>query len=478
MNMVNIMKIKFLISSNSDSQNKTSVTFLFTSTHKEILKNLYRRKIINKTSSSGERVRTYKMVTNRNMLNPQGEVVIRTERLSMATGNKAKLDPLVEQLNKSVKTFLIPHRRDAKDDSDPYEKAHLPFTNLLSRKFNDGIYTIYISKNVYGGYSINGSKLNKADMLTVISKFILRATICESSITLSDYVEKLLTYPPNVLYALENRTPYSFYEQGIKHEVRINTRDIGNKEVALEISDGIWGTISVKDMNTFVNTFKHGSERSKKWSRITPRRLWFEVMGTECSEAQLKLMIAWLKQNRTQDMVDRRAEELLYSLNDVPNMSYYPHMSLHANAENTDFSEYRDRLRKAVLVKGQMHDWLLVSKMLNNQRHKVNANQSVDSYVIYKREEDGNELLSFKHGDETISIGGRNVCIDNVQNNSSIGDQLSTRAYIAMNDASVVEAGMIHTIPKATDYAKLTDDEFKSLQRHLRNFSNRWVNNK
>jgi hypothetical protein len=474
------MKIKFLISSNSDSQNKTSVTFLFTSTHKEILKNLYRRKIVNKRLSSGEMVRTHKMVTNRNMLNPQGEVIIRTERISMATGNRAKLDPLVEQLNKSVKTFLIPHRRDAKDDSDPYQKAHLPFTNLLSRKFNDGICTIYISKNVYGGYSINGSKLNKADMLTVISKFILRATICESSITLSDYVEKLLTYPPNVLYALENRTPYSFYEQGVKQEVRINTRDIGNKEIALEISDGIWGTVSIKDMNTFVNTFKHGSERSKRWNRISPRRLWFEVMGTECSEAQLKLMIAWLKQNRTQDMVDKRAEELLYSLNDVPNMSYYPNwaISLPANVENTDVSEYRDRLRKTVLVKGQMHDWLLVSKLLNNQKHRVNANQSVDSYVIFKRREDGNEILSFKHEDRIISIGGRNVCIDNVQNNSSIGDQLSTRAYIAMNDESVVKAGMIHTIPKSLDYPRLTDDEFISLQNYLRDFSNRWVNNK
>jgi len=461
MNMVNIMKIKFLINSNSDSDKKESVSFLYSTTNKSLNPYLYKARYVNR--------KTKEYIYRSANLNPQGEHIIRTDRLNMAVGDRAKLDPTVEQLGKQIKLRFFPRRSSG--------KTHYPFASVLSRKYKDGTCSMYFNKSNSGAFTLNGKKLSKTDLITTLSKIIIRATICDSAETLEDYIEKLLTYPPNVLYVLENRTPYTFYDHGIKQEVRINTRDIGSKEIAIEISDGIWGTLSIKDMNTFVNTFKHGSERSKKWSRITPRRLWFEVMGTECSEAQLKLMIAWLKQNRTEDMVNKRAEELLVSLNDVPNMTYFPNISLHANAENTDFSLYKDRLRKAILVKGQMYDWLLVSKMTNNQKHQTNRNQAVESFLINKRLSDSTELLGFPHEDRTISLVGRNICIDNVQNNSSIGDQLSTRAYIAMNDKTVVNAGMIHTIPKPTEEMnnrRLTDGEFNSLKEYLQEFSDRW----
>lgn len=456
------MKIKFLINSNSDSLEKESVSFLYSTTNKSLNPYLYKSRMINR--------QTREYIYRSTNLNSQGEYVIRTERLNMAVGNRAKLDPTVEQLGKQIKLRFFPRRSSG--------QTHYPFASVLSRKYKDGTCSMYFNKSNSGAFTLNGKKLSKTDLITTLSKIIIRATICDSAETLEDYIDKVLTYPPNVLYVLENRTPYTFYDSGIKQEVRINTRDIGSGEIALEISDGIWGTVSIKDMNTFVNTFKHGSERSKKWSRITPRRLWFEVMGTDCSEAQLKLMIAWLKQNRTEDMVNKRAEELLFSLNDVPNMTYFPNISLHTNSENifrTDI--YKDKLRKAILVKGQMYDWLLVAKMTNKQKHQTNRNQAVESFLISKRINDSTELLGFPHEDQTISLVGRNICIDNVQNNSSIGDQLSTRAYIAMNDETVVKAGMIHTIPNPTEEInnrRLTDGEFNSLKEYLQEFSDRW----
>jgi len=454
MNMVNIMKIKFIISPPNDSANQEKVSLLFNTTNKSCLHNLY----------SGRYQRTRR-------LNQFGEVQLVTQRLGMQNSRRAKLDPILHSLNKIVKAYLLPHRSNT---------AH--YMNMLTRKIKgDGNYTLFFGRTPSGTFHVNHVKLSKEDMISTISKFILRITICKDIVTLDDYVEKLLTYPPNVLYVLENRTPYTFYDNGIKQEVRINTRDIGNKEIAMEISDGIWGTLSIKDMNTFVNTFKHGSERSKKWSRITPRRLWFEIMGTECSEAQLKLMIAWLKQNRTEDMVDKRAEELLYSLDDVPNMFYFPNFATNIDTLESFMQDYSDRftnrLRKAVLVRGQTYDWILVSKRVNSEKHSVNRHQSVDSLIISKRNNEGNSLLRFTHDAKPIILTTRSICIDNVQNNSSIGDQLSTRAYIAMNDKSVTDAGMIHTIPKPTeDHEKyrLTLDEFNSLVRTLRNFNDMW----
>ena len=193
-------------------------------------------------------------------------------------------------------------------------------------------------------------------------------------------------------------------------------------------------------------------------------------------------MIAWLKQNRTQDMVNKRAEELLYSLNNVPNMSYFPNTSIHLNLDitkNTDYSKYKDRLRKAVLVKGQIYDWILISKINNNAEQPTHRNQAVESYIITKKvESEGNELFNFPHEETTISMKGRSICIDNVQNNSSIGDQLSTRAYIAMNDNTVSNAGMIHTIPRPTSETtnlRLSNSEFDSLKKSLKKFSSGWL---
>lgn len=458
------MKIKFLINSNSDSDRKEQVSFLYSTTNKELNPYLYTARGWSKRKGN---IPIYKSVK----LNTNGEFIIRTDRLNMAMGNKAKIDPTIEQLGKKIKTYFFVKRSSG--------KTHHPFASVLTRKYKDGNCSIYFNKSNSGSFTLNGTKLSKTDLITILSKIIIRATICDSASILEDYIDKLLTYPPNVLYVLENRTPYTFYDVGAKYEVMINTKDIGSGNLALEISDGIWGTISMKDMNIFVNTFKHGSERSKKWNRISPRRLWKEVMGTDCSEAQLKLMIAWLKQNRTQDMVNKRAEELLHSLNNVPNMSYFPNILLRVNSNNINFSECKDKLKKAILVRGEMYDWLLVSKITNNQKHTSNRNQSVESYIINKRfDENSTELLGFPHGEENLSIRGRSICIDNVQNNSSIGDQLSTRAYIAMNDKTVSEAGMIHTIPSPSeehDKYRLTDDEFNSLKEHLRKYSDGWL---
>lgn len=120
-----------------------------------------------------------------------------------------------------------------------------------------------------------------------------------------------------------------------------------------------------------------------------------------------------------------------------------------------------------------------MNKITNNQKHTSNRNQSVESYIINKRfDENNTELLGFPHGEENLSIRGSSICIDNVQNNSSIGDQLSTRAYIAMNDKTVSKAGMIHTIPSPSeehDKYRLNDDEFNSLKEHLRKFSDGWL---
>tara|TARA_R110000744_G_C19332928_1_gene558765 strand:- start:49 stop:1512 length:1464 start_codon:yes stop_codon:yes gene_type:complete len=472
------MKIKFLINNANDSSNLSPVSFLYTTTNKRLVPYIYtvsraRNSITNNVIVPYQ----YVAKVRRNTMNHLGEFVIRTSRLDMNSGNRSKIDPLLDELSRQLKMYFF-----ASKSSD---NSATPFTSILSRKYKDGITSIYFSRTVYGTFTLNNRPTSKKDLLTNLSKIILRATVCDTSEVLESYIDKVINYPSNVLYALENRTPYEFYHEGVRQQVRINTKLIGEKEVALEISDGVWGVLSVKDMNVFVNTFKNQSARSKKWNRVSPRRLWLELIGTECSEAQLKLMIAWLMQNRTQDMVNKRAEELLYSLNNNAKMSYIPNMCIHTNLsvmfddqDEMNLSEfnYKHAGHKAVIVKGILYDWLIISKMTNNNLSNRISNQMVDTYIIGKLIGKGSFLLSFNvfnkesNKMDTIDVNVVSLCIDNLQNNSSLGDQLSTRAYITMNDKSVMENDMIHTLPKKSYYdseepqmVRLSDEEFNGL---------------
>ena len=59
-------------------------------------------------------------------------------------------------------------------------------------------------------------------------------------------VTSTLQLPENVKYCLENKVPYHWYELLEYGEdpiqVRLNCQQIGDNEIAIEVSDGVWGT--------------------------------------------------------------------------------------------------------------------------------------------------------------------------------------------------------------------------------------------
>ena len=92
-------------------------------------------------------------------------------------------------------------------------------------------------------------------------------------------------------------------------------------ECALEISEGVWGAITLKDLNVFINTFRFGQSKSKTWYRADPSKLWQLLMGNMPSPTELKLCVAWLMQNRKQNMVEDRATKLLHDMDaEYPNI--------------------------------------------------------------------------------------------------------------------------------------------------------------
>jgi len=374
------MKIKFTIPRTGDGAGEDCVTFLMR---------------VNGVA--------WKVGTRENHF---GERQLRVPQLDISSRFAKSLDPMTDNIAYTIRNHMIPNTKSRRSKYYNYDNsAWDKWTAIITFKRDDGDAMIWIQKN-NSVYTMNSKRMSLNDISLALAKIIFRSVMDRSAVSLEEYIDKVTETPPHVMYALENRTPYVFWDGGKRCEVRINTKLVGSNDVALEISEGIWGSMTVSELNTFVNTFGLHSSRSKKWYRISPSRLWTALMGEEPSESQRKLMIAWLLQNRTQKMVEKRAYELVYELAD--------------EFENIQVVIHEGYM--ALFVRGIHADWMIADANKGWKR----GHQNVNTY--------------YWDGDKWNGP----ICIDNLHHNSSIGDQLSSRAMMLMNDR---DAGkMIYTL--------------------------------
>tara|TARA_R100000152_G_C6773727_1_gene201188 strand:+ start:586 stop:1812 length:1227 start_codon:yes stop_codon:yes gene_type:complete len=291
-------------------------------------------------------------------------------------------------------------------------------------------------------YMIQGMVTNKDTALTALARTIYRSCFDSDVDALEKYCFNHILLPENVSYALENRAPYHWYLKGKKIEVRFNVKMIGPDECAMEISDGIWAPISVKRMNTYMNYYWKG-QKSSSWfkARLTPKKLWKRLLGDEPSIAQENMMIAFLQQNRTDELVQKRAYQLVKDM-----------------AE-----QYKDRLKvfwdnetvKAILVRGKLADWVITDNQFKSEI------QAVSTFVYQNTTEEAYDRgMKFNDG----NLKGP-ICIDNMQKNSSVGDQFAARAFALLNDKMTVE--IVSTIKHY-----LTDDHYDGQTHNRLHFPN------
>ena len=343
-------------------------------------------------------------------LNARGEKEIHCGRPSI--GQRHKEDPLFELVRGQVEQFFLPVRTAKNDFNDNLVKWNLTF------RYTDGDATIELERKASGFY-IDRVKMVKDDVASAIAKILLRSIYVRSEEVLMDYVEKVTTIPYNVLYALENRTPYYYYEYGVRKDVKIDTKLISNTEVALQISDGIWAAMPVIELNRFISFYKHNKKRAKKWIQISPGGLWRELLGNNPTSSQEKMMLAWLGQNRTEKIVEQRAEKLLSDLdNEYPQITF-----MHWPNEETN----------ALHIRGKVCDWIVSAN-----RGMKRGHQDVSTYRVGKKVEKPDGLSFYGHA---LS---NSICIDNLHNNSTANDQLAARAMVLLNDQAAQK--MVYTL--------------------------------
>tara|TARA_R110002049_G_scaffold2618_1_gene19331 strand:- start:681 stop:1940 length:1260 start_codon:yes stop_codon:yes gene_type:complete len=364
--------------------------------------------------------------------NKYGEIPIRISKPHIGGGYK--IDPLNKKISEYVNNVLIPSS-GSRGESKLFTTESRIWHMMLTFRYKDGDSMVIIRRKNASFY-IDNKKVSKKALVTMLAQILYRSCFTRDMETMDKYIDKCINLPYIVSYVLENRTPYYFYHLGVRYNVRINTKQISETDAALEISEGIWAAISIKDLSIFATTFIEDSSRSKQWHRIPAVGLWEKLLGSPPKSSELKLMIEWLKQNRTEKMVEDRAFTLL---NDLVN-----------EYEEFELVSFDDK--KSIYIKGKLADWVIVPKQQESRSRTITTvrHQGVNTFR-FDRYQDDSTIYETEGPEKNGKIWRGPICIDNLHSNSSIGDQMAARAMMLRNDEKAHK--LIHTL-RGVDFTK------------------------
>ena len=300
--------------------------------------------------------------------------------------------------------------------------AHLSSTssrkNILLFDFND----FHISvKNARGSVVLNGQTMTRTIAARHLAALCFQTKDTYTREKVRDKFFKITSIPPDVNYAIINRAPYSFYEKGKYIKCRLNVKQISSKEVALEISEGIWGTLTIKQFLGYLSHYLHGTNRGS-WAFTSPERLYERVMGREGRESDIKVMKSFLIQNRTRDLVNERAEVLLKE-------------TLEKHSGKIKHYSVKNKATNILFVQGIEHDWVIRWSPLDSDREgrQLVRTQYLETSTMNIAACPLTKVKSYSivRGEDDNWIG---VCVDNLQTNSPQVDQAISRVLVCLND--------------------------------------------
>jgi len=356
-------------------------------------------------------------------LNKFGEEIYTSRRGGYSYAKRAE-DPVFDALAKTMDSIFF---------KGTYGDNLAEFYAEMTFKYSDGNIVLLISKD--RGFTLNGKKMNKAILLSVLARIAYRSCFVRSRAVLKPYLRDLLQVPPNVRWALENRTPYYFYDEDEENpyrrekvEILLNTRRISKTQCALELSDNIWAAIDIDALDKFLNVYRLGQMRSKKWKQISPKGLWSELFKTSPSSSEEAVMKSFLMQNRTEDMVENRAKKLMDELSEENEGILNFKLNVDGSKEG----------KQVMFVRGKLCDWVLIE----NGAAKTSP-QRVSIYCYHERV-DAETYWDNYDTASTVDINYTSrffngklrgpICVNNSVGNVSLGDQFASRAFTLLND--------------------------------------------
>lgn len=376
-------------------------------------------------------------------------------------------DPIHKALTDFFKSAL-------KRNSSNYRRRHSSVFSFPSYDFNSvinvGSCPIAIGRTG-NRLTINGQKESLSTIASALARVALKSAFDDDASKLLKALYSALSIPEDVKYCLENKVPFHFFSDFVRTDVRLNCQQISDSEIAIEVSDGVWGVMSLNELDYFCSFYLHDKKRSKKWMFVSPELLYERTVGTKPTVAERKVMIEFMKQNRQQDIVESRAKQLVKDMAEK-----YPNRLKVIYEDNEPITMY---------VRGKGWDWKLTNNKFKSDIQMVSTyiyspdinekafNEEIQKWESICREiEMSNADYIQKYAgtcpDEELQVQSLPempvreadwrgpICIDNMTGGSSLGDQFVARALALLNDTMTIK--IVNTIRR---YINCNENEYR-----------------
>ena len=310
-------------------------------------------------------------------------------------------------------------------------------------------------------FYINGFPVLKTTLVNCMNILFTHARRCDTQEEFEANMERYLNTDPVVRKAITDKVLYRFYKlDGEKVETLLNIQIIGKKEVAIEMNPGLWVPMSVGAFKSFVNC----GTRKNKFSHISPEELVHFTTGKLLSEGDIKMTHAFLEQNRKSALREKRSLELIEDLSTRFKGIYGMDIGEVEKGGRVMTPHPPKDKNTVMFVKGKQLDWAVVTRAL-----KASGRQDVSTYFVVpvskknisitqerngianvyidmlkrvnlgyiaegKFSPRGSYMIGERNGEQQLFYCEGPICIDNAQNDVSIGDQLAGRALALLND--------------------------------------------
>ena len=200
--------------------------------------------------------------------------------------------------------------------------------------------------------------------------------------------------------------------------------------------------------------------------------MYYTLTDKVLAKSQVKLVHAFLEQNRRSTLVEKRSMQLIEDLEKrftgrIKNITYRTLQNKHSWEEEGEIWDEHP----AMIIKGKQLDWMVYSRKHTAHR---NGTQDVSTYMIVSKD---NYALNEETGyyesicssltpqsptkDDVYFFGP--ICIDQSNTDVSLGDQYAARALALLNDVSSMN--MVSTLSNYKRYMPEHRIDFDALSQ-------------
>ena len=272
-----------------------------------------------------------------------------------------------------------------------------------------------------------------------------------------------------------NKLSYTFFnDKDEEVETLLNIEQTDKEQVSIELNDGLWVSMDFKPFKSFMRAC---AKNKNKWTGISPEELYYIQTGNILSSSQVKLVHAFLEQNRRTTLVEKRSMQLIEDLEKrfsgrIKNIT----LKVRTRAGWGDDAKEEWEEHPAMFIKGKQLDWLVYSRQ--HAQHR-NGTQDVNTYCLISKENYTFDEINERYVSENATLGNQSIldknkvffwgpiCIDQTNIDVSLGDQYAARALALLNDEASMN--MVSTLRSYSGYKphiRIDIDALSELSMH------------